>query len=92
MESIMLLLCEKLDWNTIKQCLSETNQFIDRLRNFDVLKCPESIFTKVRNNYVNKAEFDISEIKKKSVAASFMATWVKAVNNYQKVVKVVEPK
>ena len=56
------------------------------------MKCPERIFTKVRNDYLSKPEFDISEIKKKSVAASFMATWVKAVNNYQKVVKVVEPK
>ena len=56
------------------------------------MKTPESIFTKVRNNYLSKPEFDISEIKKKSVAASFMASWVKAVNNYQKVVKVVEPK
>lgn len=56
------------------------------------MKCPETIFTKVRTNYVNKPEFDISEIKRKSVAASFMASWVKAVNNYQKVVKVVEPK
>jgi dynein heavy chain len=56
------------------------------------MKCPESTFTKVRNNYLSKPEFDIKEIKNKSVAASFMASWVKAVNNYQKVLKVVEPK
>jgi dynein heavy chain len=92
MEAIMLLLGEKQDWNTIKSCISETNTFIDRLKTFDVMKCPESIFTKVRNNYINKPDFDVGEIKKKSVAASFMAAWVKAVNNYQKVVKVVEPK
>ena len=46
------------------------------------MKCPESIFTKVRSNYISKPDFDIAEIKRKSVAASFMASWVKAVNNY----------
>ena len=56
------------------------------------MKCPESIFNKCRSNYLSKPDFDVSEVRKKSVAASFMAVWVKAVNNYQKVVKVVEPK
>jgi dynein heavy chain len=92
MEAIMILLGEKIDWNNIKSCLGETNTFIDRLKGFDVMRCPEASFTKLRNNYLNKPEFDIQDIKKKSVAASFMASWVKAVNNYQKVVKVVEPK
>lgn len=59
MEAIMLLLGEKPDWNSIKGCLSETNAFIDRLKNFEVMKCPESTFTKIRNNYLNKPEFDI---------------------------------
>lgn len=82
MEAIMLLLGEKIDWPSIKLTLGETNVFIDRLKNFDVSKSPESIFTKVRNNYISKPDFDIADIRKKSVAASFMAVWVKAVNNY----------
>lgn len=82
MESIMLLLGEKQDWNSIRSCLNETNTFIDRLKNFQVMNCPESVFEKCRKNYVSKPEFDISEVRKKSVAASFMAQWVKAVNNY----------
>lgn len=59
MEAIMLLLGEKPDWNSIKSCLSETNVFIERLKTFEVMKCPESTFTKIRNNYLNKPEFDI---------------------------------
>lgn len=54
--------------------------------------CPESYFVKVKNNYLNKPDFDVGEVKKKSVAASFMAMWVMAVNRYQAVVKVVVPK
>lgn len=82
MEAIMVLLGEKIDWKSIKDNISETNTFIDRLKNFNVLTCPESNFTKVRNNYLSKPDFDVVEIKRKSVAASFMATWVMAVNRY----------
>lgn len=82
MEAIMILLSEKQDWNNIKIVLGETNKFLESLKNFDVMKTPESIFVKLRNTYLNRPEFDIAEIKKKSVAASFMASWVKAVNNY----------
>ena len=59
MEAIMLLLSEKPDWNSIKSCLSETGAFIERLKTYDVTKVQESIFTKVRNNYLSKPEFDI---------------------------------
>lgn len=59
MEAIMLLLGEKIDWNSIKSCLGETNTFIDRLKSFDVMKYPENVFAKVRNSYLSKPEFDI---------------------------------
>ena len=82
MQSIMLLLGEKQDWASIRSQLNDTNGFIDRLKNFDVMKYPESTFEKCRKNFLSKPEFDISEVRKKSVAASFMAMWVKAVNSY----------
>lgn len=88
----MILLGEKIDWKTIKDNISETNSFIDRLKTFNVLACPEAYFTKVRNAYLSKPDFDPADVKKKSVAASFMAMWVQAVNRYQAVVKVVVPK
>lgn len=92
MEAIMILLNEKQDWKSIKENLSDTNGFIERLKTFNVMSAPEAYFTKVKNNYLSKPEFDIADIKKKSVAASFMAMWVKAVIRYQEVVKVVVPK
>ena len=48
MEAIMILLGEKIDWKSIKDNISETNTFIDRLKNFNVLVCPEAYFTKVK--------------------------------------------
>lgn len=92
METIMVLLGEKTDWKSIKDNITETNTFIERLKTFNVLTCPESYFTKIRNNYLNKPEFDLADIRKKSVCASYMATWVMAVNRYQAVVKAAVPK
>jgi len=81
-----------LDWKSIRDVITDTNGFIERLKNYKVMEAPESLFVKVRNNYISKPEFDIADIKKKSVAASYMAMWVMAVNRYQAVVKVVVPK
>jgi dynein heavy chain len=92
MEAIMILLSERTDWKTIREQITDTNGFIERLRSFNVMSTAESLFNKVKNNYLSKPEFDIADIKKKSVAASFMAMWVKAVNRYQEVTKVVVPK
>jgi dynein heavy chain len=64
MEAIMVLLGEKLDWKTIKDNISETNTFIDRLKNFNVLNAPESYFLKIRNQYLSKPEFDINQVKR----------------------------
>jgi len=49
MEAIMILLGEKTDWKSIKDHISETNNFINRLKDFNVLTAPESFFTKVKN-------------------------------------------
>lgn len=76
MEAIMVLLGEKIDWKSVKDNISDTNSFIDRLRNFNVITCPESHFTKVKNNYLSKPDFDATAVKRSSLAAFYMATWV----------------
>ena len=50
------------------------------------------MLTKVRNNYISKAEFNPGDVRKKSVAAASMCIWVKALNNYSIVLAKVEPK
>lgn len=88
----MILLQEKTDWKSIQGNLSDVGGFLDKLKNYDTSKYPESVFVKLRNTYLNRPEYDVKDIFKRSQAASFMATWVIAVNKYQKVLKVVEPK
>ena len=78
----MILLAVPIDWKSIKEQLADTNGFIDRLKNYKVMEAPEALFTKVSKNYLSKPEFNINDIKKKSVAASYMAMWVMAVIRY----------
>jgi dynein heavy chain len=49
MEAIMILLGEKADWKVVKENLSDTNSFIDRLKGFNVFNCPEKQFEKVKS-------------------------------------------
>jgi dynein heavy chain len=65
MEAIMILLQEKTEWRIIREQITDTNGFIERLRSFNVMSAPESLFVKVRNNYLSKtAEFNVAAIKK----------------------------
>ena len=53
MEAVMVLLQEKTDWNNVRIVLGDTTGFINKLLFYDVSKTPESVLTKVRNNYFN---------------------------------------
>jgi dynein heavy chain len=92
MEAVNLFLGEKIDWGSIKQTLGDVGAFLSRLQNYDVTKTSEKILEKIRTQYLSKAEFDPTDVRKKSVAAASMCIWVKALNNYSIVVKKVEPK
>lgn len=92
MESVMILLQEKTDWASIKSYISDVGKFLNLLMNFDLKSCPERAFEKVRKNYLSRADFEPDAVRKQSVAASSICIWVKAVNNYSNVMKVVEPK
>jgi len=92
MEAVMILVGEKIDWNTIRSVISNPGEFLDKLKKYDVTKTPEKWLERVRKNYLAKKEFDPEDVGKKSFAAKSMCMWVKALNNYSIVVKKVEPK
>lgn len=92
MEAVMILLGEKTDWNTVRSVIGDVNGFLEKLKKYDVSKTPERTLDKVRNNYIQKKEFDPEDVGKKSVAAKTMCIWVRALNNYSRVIKIVEPK
>lgn len=67
--------------------------FLDRLRQYDknALADKEAILKKLRQ-VTRRPEFDIEDIGKKSVACKSLAMWVKAMDNYAKISKEVQPK
>lgn len=67
--------------------------FLDRLKEFDknALAEKENTLKKLRV-ITRKPEFDVEDIGKKSVACKSLAMWVKAMDNYARISKEVEPK
>lgn len=92
MECVMVLLGEKIDWKNVKSVLSNVNEFMRSLLEYDVDKVSEKIWKKARDGWISKPNFDPVEVKKVSVSAASLCTWAKAVSRYQIVVKKVTPK
>jgi dynein heavy chain len=92
MECVMVLLNEKTDWKHVKSVLSNVNEFMSKLLEYDVGKVSEKIWKKARDGWISKPTFDPAEVKKVSVSAAALCTWAKAVSKYQIVVKKVTPK
>ena len=65
--------------------------FIDKLKNFDKNNVPDTVLRKLRLS-INKPEFDPYNIGKVSMACKSLFLWARAIDNYSKISKVVEPK
>lgn len=65
--------------------------FIDRLKNFEKNNIPDNILKKVRV-YTAKSDFDPVIIAPKNLASKSLCMWVRAIDNYAAIAKVVEPK
>jgi len=89
----LLLGDNKKEWKDIqKVTLSNTNEFMNKLMNYDVKKTKESVWKKARDTYIHKDDFEPEKIKSSSVAAATLAVWCIACSKYQMVVKEVTPK
>lgn len=85
----MVLFGQKTDWQSARSFMSDVNEFMEKLRYYDVSKTPEALLNKIRKNYLAKKQFNIEEVGKKSLAAQGIATWLKACSNYAFVLKKV---
>ena len=65
--------------------------FIDKLKNFDKNNVPDTVLRKLRLS-INKPEFDPFNIGKVSMACKSLCLWARAIDNYSKISRVVEPK
>jgi len=71
--------------------LKDPKKLLDDLMNFDKDNIPDSVITKIKP-YIDREDFDPAAIKKASVACEAICMWVRAMDKYYHVSKVVEPK
>ena len=90
LEAVCVLLQEKPDWSTVKTIMIDMN-FLDRLKNYERNNIPDSVLKRLRN-YTTKPEFDPHTVGQKNLASKSLCMWCKAMDNYAKVAKEVEPK
>ncbi|CAH1962386.1 unnamed protein product [Acanthoscelides obtectus] len=90
MESVCLLLGAKTDWAAAKTVLGDAN-FLKRLQEYDKDHISEIVLRKLKP-YVEHPDFTAEKIANVSKACKSMCIWVRAIDTYAKVYKVVEPK
>ena len=90
LEAVCVLLEEKTDWGSIKAVMTDVD-FLGRLVALDKEKMKENTIRKLRI-LINKPDFDTEQIGQKSLACKSLAIWCKAIENYNRVERIVRPK
>jgi dynein heavy chain, axonemal len=67
-------------------------KFLESLKTFDKDNINPNIMKVIRSKYMDNPEFDPEKIKSASSAAEGLCRWVRAMECYDRVAKVVEPK
>ncbi|KAI4494191.1 hypothetical protein M0802_009060 [Mischocyttarus mexicanus] len=90
MEAVNLLLGEKTDWPTAKLVLSDIH-FLDRLIAYPKDDISDKLLENLKQ-YVNHPDFKPELVAKQSKVCRSMCVWVRAMDAYAKIYRVVEPK
>nr|CAD7398221.1 unnamed protein product [Timema cristinae] len=67
-------------------------KFLDTLRTFDKDNIPVAIMKRIRDKYIPDRDFDPDVIKNVSMACEGLCKWVRAMEVYDRVIKIVAPK
>ncbi|KAG2454516.1 hypothetical protein HYH02_000363 [Chlamydomonas schloesseri] len=78
-------------WDASKKLLMDTT-LIQRLKDYDRDNIPQRIIDKIRKEYTGDPDFTPANAAKASSAAEGLCKWVHAMDQYDKVAKVVAPK
>jgi dynein heavy chain, axonemal len=89
-DAVCLLQGVKQDWKTAQQLMNNPGAFVSGLKSYDKDNIKDSILKKLKK-FTNNERFDPELIKGKSVAAMSVAMWVKAMDVYSDVLKIVTP-
>ncbi|XP_041955531.1 dynein heavy chain 12, axonemal isoform X1 [Alosa sapidissima] len=78
-------------WGPSKKLLGDMN-FLRDLREYDKDNIPVPVMSKIRSEYMTNPDFDPAKVAKASSAAEGLCKWIKAMEVYDRVAKVVAPK
>ncbi|XP_054015460.1 dynein axonemal heavy chain 3-like [Hylaeus anthracinus] len=67
-------------------------KFLESLKNFDKDNIPPAYMKRIREKFINDRSFQPEAIKKVSTACEGLCKWVRAIEVYDRVIKVVKPK
>ncbi|CAL7933869.1 unnamed protein product [Xylocopa violacea] len=78
-------------WPASIRVLSDM-RFLESLKNFDKDNIPPAYMKRIREKFINDRSFQPEAIKKVSTACEGLCKWVRALEVYDRVIKVVAPK
>ncbi|KAL1130882.1 hypothetical protein AAG570_012123 [Ranatra chinensis] len=90
MEAVCLLLGVKQDWASAKVVLGEGN-FLKRLQDYDKDNIPDATIKKLKT-FIDHKDFVPDIVAAQSKVCKSMCMWVRAIDTYAKVFRIVEPK
>ncbi|XP_063358685.1 dynein axonemal heavy chain 2 isoform X1 [Cydia amplana] len=90
LEAVLILLQKEPTWAEAKRQLGD-QYFLDRLRDFDKDNISDKTLKKI-GTYTIKPDFDPEIVGTVSAAAKSLCLWVRAIEKYGKVYKIVKPK
>ncbi|KAM6899568.1 dynein axonemal heavy chain 3 [Xenentodon cancila] len=78
-------------WGPSKKLLGDL-KFLESLKSYNKDNIPASYIKKIREKFINNPDFQPSVIKNVSSACEGLCKWVRAMEEYERVAKVVAPK
>ena len=90
MEAVCILMNQKPDWDSAKRLLGKTD-FLAQCKAFDKDNIPRSRL-KALQKYLQDPEFTAEALVSVSEAAVSLCAWVRAMDQYSRVMRVVQPK
>ncbi|XP_063362018.1 dynein axonemal heavy chain 3 [Cydia amplana] len=78
-------------WGPSQKMLGDM-KFLENLKAYDKDNIPPAVMKKIRDKYIPDREFDPAVIAKVSSACEGLCKWVRAMDVYDRVIKVVAPK
>ena len=90
MDAVMVFLGHPIGWPSVKKALNDTG-FLKSIIEFDKDAIDARTLKKIET-YTNDNDFTPEFMNTKSAAAGALCTWVRAIEDYAKCLKVVNPK